>query len=424
YLREQGVYSSQITEWRKLRDAGLVAGRKPGEKIGRPSADQAEIARLTRELDTTRRRLAKTEAALALVGKAHALLEEFSERGGHRGQAAATLTGCYDDLVSAGIRTRDAAVLLGLSKATQDRRRRTNVPAPADPVARPAPVNKLTDGEAAELIAVLNSRRFVDKAPPQIYATLLAEGTYLCSISTMYRTLERNRQVKDRRRQATHPPRAVPELQATAPRQVYSWDITKLAGPVKGQYFDCYVMIDIYSRYIVGAHVHNTETALLAVDLMTEVFGVQGVPHVVHADRGTSMTSKPVAALLDDLGVTRSHSRPRVSNDNPFSEAWNKTLKYAPVFPERFTSLQAARQFVYEFVEYYNHEHRHGGVGLHTPADVHYGLARETARHRSQTLEAARRRHPTRFATTHDPKILDLPTAAWINEPQNQDPAA
>jgi transposase InsO family protein len=334
------------------------------------------------------------------------------------------LTGCYDDLVNVGVRTRDAAALLGLSKATQDRRRRQNTPVPAEPAARPAPVNKLSDGEAAELIAVLNSQRFVDKAPPQIYATLLAEGTYLCSISTMYRTLERNRQVKDRRRQATHPARTVPELQATAPRQVYSWDITKLAGPVKGQYFDCYVMIDIYSRYIVGAHVHNAESAALAVELMTEIFGVQGIPHVVHADRGTSMTSKPVAALLDDLGVTRSHSRPRVSNDNPFSEAWNKTLKYAPVFPERFSSLQAARQFMSEFVEYYNHDHRHGGIGLHSPADVHYGLASETARQRSQTLEAARRRHPTRFATTHDPKILDIPTAAWINQPQNQDPAA
>jgi transposase InsO family protein len=240
----------------------------------------------------------------------------------------------------------------------------------------------------------------------------------------MYRTLERNRQVKERRRQATHPPRKVPELQATGPRQVYSWDITKLAGPVKGQYFDCYVMIDIYSRYIVGAHVHNTEAAALAVELMTEIFGVQGVPTVVHADRGTSMTSKPVATLLDDLGVTRSHSRPRVSNDNPFSEAWNKTLKYAPVFPERFSSLQAARQFMSDFVDYYNHHHRHGGIGLHTPADVHYGLAGETARQRSQTLENARRRHPTRFTTTHDPKILELPTATWINQPKDQEPAA
>jgi putative transposase len=336
----------------------------------------------------------------------------------------AALTGCYDELANAGVRTRDAAALMGLSRASQDRRRRDRLVPRGEPAARLVPVNKLSDAESAELIAVLNSQRFVDKAPPQIYATLLAEGTYLCSISTMYRTLERNRQVKDRRRQATHPPRAVPELQATGPRQVYSWDITKLAGPVKGQYFDCYVMIDIYSRYIVGAHVHNTETALLAVELMTEIFGVQGVPHVVHADRGTSMTSKPVAALLDDLGVTRSHSRPRVSNDNPFSEAWNKTLKYAPVFPERFNSLQAARQFISEFVEFYNHEHRHGGIGLHSPADVHYGLAGETARQRSQTLEDARRRHPTRFATTHDPKILDLPTAAWINQPENQEPAA
>lgn len=336
------------------------------------------------------------------------------------------MTGCYDELVDAGVRTRFAATMTGLSKATQDRRRRASVRVipDVDPGDRPVPVNKLTDTEAAELIAVLNSQRFVDKAPPQIYATLLAEGTYLCSISTMYRTLERNRQVKERRRQATHPPRKVPELQATGPRQVYSWDITKLAGPVKGQYFDCYVMIDIYSRYIVGAHVHNTEAAALAVELMTEIFGVQGVPTVVHADRGTSMTSKPVATLLDDLGVTRSHSRPRVSNDNPFSEAWNKTLKYAPVFPERFSSLQAARQFMSDFVDYYNHHHRHGGIGLHTPADVHYGLAGETARQRSQTLENARRRHPTRFATTHDPKILELPTATWINQPKDQEPAA
>jgi putative transposase len=336
----------------------------------------------------------------------------------------AALTCCYDELANAGVRTRDAAVLMGLSRATQDRRRRDRPVPQGEPAARSVPSNKLSDAESAELIAMLNSQRFVDKAPPQIYATLLAEGTYLCSISTMYRTLERNRQVKDRRRQATHPPRAVPELQATGPRQVYSWDITKLAGPVKGQYFDCYVMIDIYSRYIVGAHVHNTEAAALAVELMTEIFGVQGVPHVVHADRGTSMTSKPVAALLDDLGVTRSHSRPRVSNDNPFSEAWNKTLKYAPVFPERFSSLQAARQFMSEFVDFYNHHHRHGGIGLHTPADVHYGLAGDTARKRSETLEAARLRHPIRFATTHDPKILELPTAAWINQPQNQEPAA
>jgi putative transposase len=309
-------------------------------------------------------------------------------------------------------------VLTGLARATQNRRTQANPhPRSTDTTVAPAPVNTLTDTEQQHVLAVVNSTRFVDKPPHQVYATLLAEGTYLCSISTMYRILAKNKQVTDRRRQATHPPRAVPELQATGPRQVYSWDITKLAGPVRGQYFDCYVMIDIYSRYIVGAHVHNTETAVLAVDLMTEVFGVHGVPTVVHADRGTSMTSKSVAMLLDDLQVTRSHSRPRVSNDNPYSEAWNKTLKYAPVFPERFTSLHAARVFITEFVDYYNHDHRHAGIGLHTPGDVHYGLATATARQRSAALADARDRHPARFATRRDPKILDLPATVWINEP-------
>jgi len=330
----------------------------------------------------------------------------------------------HRQLLRAGVGTRRAATLTGLARSTQDRLARAESAAvqPEPTAAGRRPRNRLTDAEEQQVLAMLNGERFVDKPPTQIYATLLAEGTYLCSISTMYRILTKNAQVKDRRRQASHPPRAVPELQATAPRQVYSWDITKLAGPVRGKYFDCYVMIDIYSRMIVGAHVHHTETAELAVDLMTEVFGVQGIPTVVHADRGTSMTSKSVAMLLDDLEVTRSHSRPRVSNDNPYSEAWNKTLKYAPVFPERFTSLQAARVFIDEFLDYYNHDHRHSGIGLHTPADVHYGLAPATAQRRSQALAAARTQHPTRFATAHDPKILDLPPTAWINEPTKEDP--
>jgi hypothetical protein len=209
-------------------------------------------------------------------------------------------------------------LLTGLARATQHRRTQARPhPRPAMTTATPAPANTLTDTEQHQVLDVVNSPRFVDKPPHQVYATLLAEGTYLCSISTMYRILAKNKQTLDRRRQATHPPRTVPELRAAGPRQVYSWDITKSAGPVRGQYFDCYVMIDIYSRYIVGAHVHNTEKAVLAVDLMTEVFGVHGIPTVVHADHGTSMTSKSVAMLLDDLQVTRSHSRPRVSNNNP-----------------------------------------------------------------------------------------------------------
>jgi len=328
----------------------------------------------------------------------------------------------YDMLVAADIPDREAARLTGVSRATAARRGTV----PAGPALLtgppcPEPVNKLTAAERAEVLAVLLSPRFVDQPPLQIYATLLEEGKYLCSVSTMYRVLRENVLVKDRRRQATHPPRAVPELIATGPRQVYSWDITKLAGPVKGQYFDCYVMIDIYSRFIVGAHVHNTESGPLAVQLMSEVFDVHGVPHVVHADRGTSMTSKTVAALLADLEITQSHSRPRVSNDNPYSEAWFKTLKYAPVFPERFTSLQAARQFMSEFVDYYNHHHRHTGIGLHTPGDVHYGLAEATQDRRIQTLAAAREQHPTRFTTATTPKILTLPDAAWINQPTETD---
>jgi putative transposase len=334
------------------------------------------------------------------------------------------LTAGYDELISVGTPTRDAASLTGLARSTQARRVHPKPYGLQPQSAVVVPVNKLTDAEEQQVLAMLHSGRFVDRPPAQIYATLLAESRYLCSIATMYRILGKNMQVKDRRRQATHPPRVVPELQATGPRQVYSWDITKLAGPVKGQYFDCYVMIDIYSRMIVGAHVHHTETAELAKDLMTEVFGIQGVPNIVHADRGTSMTSKSVATLLDDLQVTRSHSRPRVSNDNPYSEAWNKTLKYAPVFPERFSCLSAARAFIDEFVDHYNHHHRHSGIGLHTPADVHYGIAAQTARQRSQTLAAARLQHPTRFAGTTDPKILDLPAEAWINQPPKPEDTA
>jgi putative transposase len=238
----------------------------------------------------------------------------------------------------------------------------------------------------------------------------------------MYRILAANAQVKDLRRQARHPARARPELIATGPGQVFTWDITKLPGPVKGVYYDAYVMIDIYSRYIVGAHVHPTENAVLAEEMMRGVFTIHGIPQVVHADRGTSMTSKTVASLLGELGVTRSHSRPRVSNDNPFSEAWFKTLKYAPVFPDRFGSLHHARTFVDAFIQFYNHDHHHTGIGLHTPADVHYGLAHAANEHRGRALAAARITNPERFSTARTPKILDVPAAAWINPP-TPDPA-
>jgi putative transposase len=321
--------------------------------------------------------------------------------------------GAYRELTSSGVTTRAAAGLTGVSRATATRTPSTRRPT----LERVAPFNQLTAAEQDHVLAVLHSAEFIDRTPLQIYATLLRQGIYLCSVSTMYRILTANAQVKDRRRQARHPARVRPELIATGPGQVYTWDITKLPGPTKGVYYDAYVMIDIYSRYIVGAHVHVTETAVLAEEMMREVFTIHGTPQVVHADRGTSMTSKTVAALLTDLGVTRSHSRPRVSNDNPFSEAWFKTLKYAPIFPERFGSLQHARTFIDTFTEFYNHNHHHTGIGLHTPADVHYGLTDTTNEHRHRALAAARAANPERFSTTRTPKVLDLPDAAWINPP-------
>jgi len=328
----------------------------------------------------------------------------------------------YQQLTGAGTTTRQAAALTGIARSSADRDRLR--PSPLRPPRRP-PANALTLTERDQVLRLLDSPQFVDAAPAQIYAALLDQGVYVGSIATMYRILREHRQVKERRRLARHPARARPELVADAPRQVYTWDITKLAGPVKGSYFDAYVMIDIYSRYIVGVRVHARESGPLAESMMREVFDVHGVPHVVHADRGTSMTSKSVADLLEDLTVTRSHSRPRVSNDNPYSEAWFKTLKYAPVFPERFASLAQARAFMTDFVTWYNNCHRHSGIGLHSPADVHHGRHHTARANREDTLVAARATHPERFGTNRLlPKILDLPEQVWINKPEADPQAA
>jgi len=307
----------------------------------------------------------------------------------------------YQNLRAVGVTTRAAAALTGLSRATAGRKPRTPLRA-----TRAVPANRLSPAERKRVVTTLDSARFVDQPPLQVYAQLLDEDTYLCSVSSMYRILGEHRQVRERRRLARHPARVRPELIATGPGQVYSWDITKLAGPVKGKYFDAYVMIDIYSRYIVGAVVHAHESGPLAVEMMKEIFGVHGVPQVVHADRGTSMTSKTVAALLSDLEVTRSHSRPKVSNDNPYSEAWFKTLKYAPTFPERFGCLADARGFLADFVQWYNHEHKHSGIGLHSPADVHYGLAAAKATDREATLTIARGLRPLEWCNSW-PVILE-----------------
>jgi len=283
---------------------------------------------------------------------------------------------------------------------------------------RPTPPNALSDAERAEILQVLNSARFCDKSVAQTWATLLDEGVYLASRSTMHRVLRAAGQSRERRRQATHPARVKPELLATRPGQVWSWDITKLRGPERGVYYDRYVILDIYSRYVVGWTVAAREDADIAKDMIKEAMTVHGRPGSLHADRGTSMTSKPVAQLLVDLGVTRSHSRPHVSNDNPFSEAVFKTLKYAPVFPDRFGCLADARAFCEQFFSFYNHEHRHSGIGLHTPASVHHGTAVQVRAHRAVTLDAAYAAHPDRFR--RPPVPPRLPAAAWINQPSRE----
>jgi putative transposase len=314
--------------------------------------------------------------------------------------------------------TATACALLGKPRGSHYRDRRPVPLVPAQRAPRASPPNALSAAEQDRIIAVLTGPRFCDKSVAQTWATLLDEGVYLASMSTMHRLLRLIGQAGDRRDQAAHPARARPELMATKPGQVWSWDITKLRGPQRGVYYDLYVIIDIYSRYIVGWTVAAREDADIAKNLIAQAAQIHGAPDSLHADRGTSMTSKPVAQLLVDLGVARSHSRPHISNDNPFSEAQFKTLKYCPAFPGRFGSLADARAFCETFFTYYNHEHRHSGIALHTPASVHFGTAGEIRAQRAVTLDAAYAAHPDRFR--RPPVPPKLPDAAWINQPSRE----
>jgi putative transposase len=313
--------------------------------------------------------------------------------------------------------TKTACALLGASRATRYRRRRPPVAGLRAP--RPTPPNALSEAERQHVLALLRSPAYCDLAPAQVWARLLDDGVYLCSISTMYRLLAVAGENRERRRQRTHPAKKKPELIARRPNEVWSWDITKLQGPERGVYYELFVIIDIFSRYVVGWMVSPAETGELAEAFIADILDRQGVGRdqlTLHADRGTSMTSKPVAQLLLDLGVARSHSRPHVSNDNPFSEANFKTLKYCPAFPGRFGSIEDARAFCADFFEHYNHVHRHSGIGLHTAASVHYGTAPEVRAKRADTLDAAYAANPARFHHRR-PTPPKLPTVAWINEP-------
>ena len=278
----------------------------------------------------------------------------------------------------------------------------------------------LSPTERAAVLDVLHSPRFRDAAPAAVYATLLDEDTYLASERTMYRLLAAEEETRPRRDQLVHPTYSKPELLATGPNQVWSWDITKLLGPAKWTYYYRYVILDIYSRYVTGWRVAHREHADLAERLIAETIAKQDVPAgqlTLHADRGSSMISKPVAFLLADLGVTKTHSRPHVSNDNPYSEAQFKTLKYRPGFPDRFVSIEEARAFCQDFFRWYNAEHRHAGIGLLAPEVVHYGQAHDAYDARARVLATAYAAHPERFVR-QAPRPPQLPTAAWINPPQ------
>jgi putative transposase len=325
------------------------------------------------------------------------------------------------------IGTRAACRAAGVPQATWYRRHRASPAAP-----NPAPVphkervqpRALTRAERQAILAALHSVRFADLAPDEVWAVLLDEGTYLGSVSTYYRVLREAGESRERRRQATHPAAVKPELVATGPNQVYSWDITKLHGPAKWTYYHLYVIPGICSRYAVGWMVATRESAVLAEKLIAETCAKQGITRgqlSLHADRGSSMTSKPVALLLADLGVTQSHSRPHVSNDNPYSEAQFKTLKYRPAFPARFASVEAARAHCQDFFRWYNNEQRHGGLGLHTAADVHHGQAAAVRARRAQVLDAAYQAHPERFVRK-PPAPPKLPGTSWINPPREKEP--
>jgi len=311
----------------------------------------------------------------------------------------------------------DACRTLGVARATWYRRRARRDGATSRPRSRSHP-RRLSDAERARVLEVLCSDEFLDRAPREIYAILLERGEYLCSVRTMYRILAEQKAVRERRAQRTHPENAVPRCCAKAPNQLWSWDITKLAGPAR-TWFHLYVVLDVFSRYAVTWLVARRESSALATRLIEHALIAEGIDEdqlTIHADRGAPMTSRSLAQLLAGLGVERSHSRPRVSNDNPFSEAQFKTLKYCPDYPGRFADIACARAWCTSFFGWYNHEHRHEGIGLFTPAAVHRGQHLELGRIRQRALDAAYASHPERFVRGR-PTSPSVPPEVWINRP-------
>ena len=316
-----------------------------------------------------------------------------------------------------------ACQVLGVPRSRLYRARQAEPEPSAVPMPRPPSGRALDAAERTQVRELLNSERFVDWAPREVYATLLDEGAYHCSWRTMYRILAAHAEVRERRDQARHPSYTKPELLATAPNQLWSWDITKLRGPSQYAYFYLYVMLDVFSRSVVGWMIAERETAELAEPFIAATCAKQGIERgqlTIHADRGSAMTSKPVAQLMADLGVTKTHSRPHVSNDNPFSEAQFKTLKYRPDYPDRFGGVADARGWGEAFFAWYNEQHHHTALALLTPSDVHYRRAEAVRQERQRVLEGAYAAHPERFVRGM-PTVPEVPKAVWINPPSRPD---
>ncbi len=320
------------------------------------------------------------------------------------------------EVLSKRIGMKAACAALGIPRSSPYRARRVR----REPIRSKSSPRALSSAEKVEIRQELNSERFQDCAPREVYATLMDEDRYLCSWRSMYRILAENDEVRERRNQLRHPNYTRPELLATAPNQLWSWDITKLLGPSKWTYYYLYVILDVFSRYVVGWMIAERESAALAEALIAQTCVRQGIQPgqlTIHADRGSAMTSKPVALLLADLGVTKTHSRPHVSNDNAYSEAQFKTLKYRPDYPSRFGCQQDARAWANTFFDWYNHEHHHTALALLTPADVHFKRAPLVLQKRQAVLQAAYEKTPERFVKGR-PIPPPLPPAVWINPPQ------
>lgn len=312
---------------------------------------------------------------------------------------------------------RAACRYLGAARATMQRHEKSAISRPRR--SRVAP-RRLGADERQAILDLAHSERFADLSVREIFATLLDEGRYVGSVSTWYRVLRAAGETRERRRLATHPARVKPELAATAPGQVWSWDITKLLGPQKWTYFYLYVVLDIFSRYVVAWRLETRESATLAQELFAAALAREGVDPVrltVHADGGPSMTSKTLTQFFADLGITKSRSRPHVSNDNPYSEAQFKTLKYTPTFPGHFANMQQARDFCRELIHWYNEQHRHTGIALLTPSDVHHGRTHERSNARRLVLLDAWQEHPERFVHGQ-PQPPKLTPIVYINRPE------